>query len=371
MIKICKKCLMPNTRPRVTFNIDQVCNGCVNAASKPEIDWDNRKTEFEKILNENKSINKNTFYDCIVPWSGGKDSSVIAYKLKYEYNLNPLLVTFSPMMPTEVGEHNREEMLKAGFDHIFVRPNQRVSRHLARRFFIERGNPKVCWDAGINSIPVQTAVNLNIPLIFYAEHGESEYGGKLLSENHAKIRDITEVLEHQIGDDPMNWMDQSVNENELAPYIYPNLKIIQKKKIKAIYFGYFFPWDIYENYKYISNKINFKTAPNNRTSGTFTNYDSLDDKIDNLYYYMQYIKFGFGRSVRDASRLIMLGHQSRKDGLELAKKYDSEFPEIYLEEVLEYLSLSREQFLAIIDKHRNPEIWKQEKDKWETTFEIS
>ena len=171
--------------------------------------------------------------------------------------------------------------------------------------FFYRRKPKVCWDAGINSIPVQVAVKLNIPLLFYAEHGESEYGGKLLSEDHAKIRDIAEVLEHQIGDDPLNWVDDKVNEKDLASYVYPSIDIISKKNIKAMYFGYFFPWDIYKNYEYVTKRINFKTAPNGRTSGTFTNYDSLDDKIDSLYYYMQYIKFGFGRSVRDASRLIM------------------------------------------------------------------
>src|SRR5207249_3260933 len=108
--------------------------------------------------------------------------------------------TFSPQVPTDTGIHNREELVQAGFDHVFFRPDQKVHRRLARRFFIERGNHKVAWDAGINTVPVQAAVNYRIPLVFYAEHGESEYGGKVLSEESTKSRDFTEVIEHQVGD---------------------------------------------------------------------------------------------------------------------------------------------------------------------------
>ena len=117
-----------------------------------------------------------------MPWSGGKDSSTIAYRLKFEFGMNPLLVTFSPLILNDVGIANRETMLRVGFDHVFVRPDQRVSRHLARRFFVERGNLKVAWDAGVNAVPVKVALAHRIPLVFYAEHGESEYGGRVLSE---------------------------------------------------------------------------------------------------------------------------------------------------------------------------------------------
>lgn len=367
MIRICKKCLMPSTRPRIGYNADGVCNGCLSAAEKETIDWHAREKEFFNLVEQSRP--KEGAYDCIVPWSGGKDSSLIAYRLKFDFGLNPLLVTFSPMIPTEIGVHNREQMLRLGFDHVMVRPNQKVARHLAKRFFIERGNPKVCWDAGINSAPVTAAVQYNIPLLFYAEHGESEYGGHVLSEEHKKQRDLVEVLEHQIGDDPMNWMDEVVDEKDLAPYIYPELE--DETKIKAMYFAYFFRWDVYENYKILAEKIDFKCAPGGRTSGTFTNYDSLDDKIDNLYYYMQYVKFGFGRGVRDASRLVQLGHLTREEAVKKAHQYDAEFPEVYLEDVIEYLELSRDDLVSVIDKHRNPEIWSCEGGQWIPSFAIN
>ena len=152
--------------------------------------------------------------------------------------------------------------------------------------------------------------------------------------------------------------------------MFPELDILKKNNIKPIYFTYFFKWNILDNLNYVSNRINFKLAPNNRTDGTFTNFDSLDDKIDNLYYYMQLIKFGFGRSVRDASRLIMYNEISRKKGLENVLKFDHEFPNTYLDYVLDYLDLKKTELLNIIDKHRNVEIWEQKKENWKLKFDF-
>ncbi len=363
----CKKCLMPNSRPRIVFDDNGICNACHNAEQKASIDWGARREEFLDYVKRFRA--RDSAYDCIVPWSGGKDSSAIAYKLKFEFGLNPLLVTFSPLLPNEAGVHNREEFLKLGFDHVMVRPNQKTARHLAKRFFTERGNPKIAWDAGINSVPVQVAVNYNIPLIFYAEHGESEYGGRVLSEEHRKVRDFAEVLEHQIGDDPQNWTDDAVTTKDLAPYLYPDLDDVERVGVKALYFAYFFRWDIYDNYQFLRDKMDFQTAEGGRTDGTFTNYDSLDDKMDNVYYYMQFIKFGFGRALRDGCRLIQNGHMSREEALENIRKYDSEFPKTHLSDTLDYLSLTEPEFSELVDLHRNREIWNFEGNQWTLRYQ--
>jgi hypothetical protein len=285
--------------------------------------------------------------------------------------MNPLLVTFSPLMPNDVGNRNREGMIQLGFDHVFCRPNQKVMQHLARRFFIERGNPKVAWDAGINATPIQMAVAKEIPLVFYAEHGESEYGGRVLSEESKKIRDITEVIEHQIGDDPRNWVDDEVRAGDLNPYIYPDGRDVERLGLKAMYFGYFFRWSMLENYKFIGTKMEFAVHPAGRTPGTFTSFDSLDDKSDNLYYYMQYIKFGFGRAVRDGCRMIQNGQMTRDEALDLARKYDGEFPEEFLSDMMDYLGMDRAELDRTIDLHRNPEIWAQEGSQWRLRYPVA
>ena len=339
--------------------------------TKKKINWKQREKEFHKLIFHIKKKGNNKNYDCIVPWSGGKDSSSIALKLKYNFGLNPLLVTFSPLIVNEIGAHNREELLKMGFDSIFFRPNQKVARILSKRFFIERGNPKIAWDAGVNSIPVQIAIAYKIPYIFYAEHGESEYGGLVLSEKNKKIRDTKEVIEHSIGDYPENWESNDISKLDLAPYIYAEEDLLKKNNITAYYYSYFFKWSMFENYNYVKKILpNFKENEHGRTEGTFTNFDSLDDKIDDLYYYMQYIKFGFGRATRDVSRLIQNNHLKKSEGLKLIRKYDGEYPKRNLEFVLDYLSLKQFDLDEIIDKHRNPEIWKTKNNCWELVNKI-
>ena len=369
MINFCKECIMPDSRPRIVFDDNGVCNACLHSKKKQKINWENRKNEFLKLIKDikYKSKNNNNPYDCVVPWSGGKDSTSIALKLKFEYDLNPLLVTFSPLIINECGTKNRHELSKMGFDSIFLKPNQKISKNLSKRFFLERGNPKVAWDAGVNAGPIQVALNYNIPTVFYAEHGESEYGGLVLDEESEKKRDIREVIEHQVGDFPENWTSDQISINDLSPYIYPSLDVIKKQNLTAYYFSYFFKWSMLENFNYVKSKMpNFQTNPNGRTEGTFTDFDSLDDKIDSLYYYMQYIKFGFGRATRDACRMIQNNQMTRMQAIKYAREYDHEFPLKDFKEVLTFLDLSEEEFEKIVNKHRNDEIWKSGlNNKWE------
>jgi N-acetyl sugar amidotransferase len=363
-MKYCGKCLMPDTRPRVVFH-GHICNACLRVAKIEKNDYLARERELHELVAWIKREQKGP-YDCIVPWSGGKDSSAVALHLKNDFGLNPLLVTFNPLCPTPTGRHNRNALLRHGFDSIYIEPNKKVSAALSLRFFIERGNPKLHWDAGINSSIFQQAVTRGIKTIFYAEHGETMYGGKVLHEKSEKIRDHNEVVEHQIGDYPENWADESagIRPESLAPYLMPSQEDLRKSGLTAYYFGYFFPWDVVQNFKYVKSEIDFQTHPKGRTCGTATDFDSLDDYMDDIYYYLQYIKFGFGRAVRDLSRQIQFGKIKRKNALALARKYDGEFPHESLPKVLKFLNISKQKFTQIVDLHRPPKIWVKDSGKW-------
>jgi hypothetical protein len=269
-------------------------------------------------------------------------------------------------MINDIGTYNRELLISLGFDNLFLRPNQKIAKKLAKRFFIERGNPKVAWDAGIAATPVKVAMLLKIPYVFYAEHGESEYGGIVLNEDSNKIRDENEVLENLVGDQPSNWSDEDISEKDLSFYTYPSKDDLKNFPVTSYYFSYFFKWSMLENYEYIKKILpEFKTSKNDRTEGTFTNFDSLDDKIDTLYYYMQYVKFGFGRATRDSCRMIQNNQMTRAKAIELSKIYDSELPTQNFKEILEYLQILDVDFEEIVNKHRNPEIWKLKNGNWE------
>jgi len=366
---------MPDTRPRISFR-NGICNSCEfmteQSGIKKNINYQQREEELnqlvERIKKDSKSLNHP--YNCIVPWSGGKDSSSVALKLKEEYQLQPLLVTFNPLIPTKVGEHNKKALLDKGFDAIEVKADNRVSKILSKRFLIERGNPKLHWDAGINSALFKTAIMTGIKYIFYAEHGETHYGGRILSEDSEKIRNYEEVIENQIGDAPENWIEKNVIElKDLYPYLMPDESSLDRAGIEAHYFGYYKRWNVVENFRYIRSKIDFKTCERGRTYGTITNFDSLDDYMDDIYYYLQYIKFGFGRAIRDLSRQIQKNEIKREEAIPIVKEFDGEYPVDSIPAILNYLNLKEKELKEIIDAHRTPKIWKRKGNQWDNQLD--
>lgn len=386
----CSRCLMPDTRPRVKFT-DRICNACLYRDEYEHTDWTARQLAFRELIDAHRDRGP---YDCVVPFSGGKDSASIAWRLKHDYGLRPLLATYGQLLWTGVGRRNLERVCAAGFDIFYWRTDQAVSRKLARRFLIERGHPKQHYDSAVNAVPLITAKKFGIPLVVYAEHGESFYGGHVLSEEHRRRRDLAEVLENQVGDDARNWATDGLTERDLYPYIYPD----DVSGIEAVYWSWYHKWDIYENAKLAKEKMGFEQARNywsferlaagfakewwrsenpgpsdiissekwwGKSDGSFEGFDSIDDKIDDLDYYMMHIKFGFGRASRMASRLIQCGHLTREQGLELVRRYDGEYPRSYMKDVLDYVGMSEKELAELIDEHRNPEIWEQKDGTWQ------
>lgn len=359
-VQWCRKCLMPSSRPRIVFE-GGVCNACRFHESLKEVNWVERRQAFLDLVRAKK---KHPAYDCIVPFSGGKDSASIAFRLKHDLGLNPLLVCYGQLLWTDVGRRNFNRVCEAGFDIHYWRTNQEVSRKLARRFFIERGHPKNHYDAAVNAVPLITAVQFGIPLVIYAEHGESAYGGHVLSEDHRRRRDLAEVLENQVGDDARNWAVDGISEGDLYPYIYPSVDEIAGTE--AVYWSWYMGWDVFQNARYCQDKLGFEFAqhgkeitPLGKSDGSFEGFDSIDDMIDDLDFYMMHVKFGFGRAARMASRMIQSGHMTRDLGLAMVNQFDGEFPKTYLQSVLDYLCLTEDETREIINKHRNHEIWKR------------
>ena len=262
-MKYCTTCLTPDTRPQLVIT-DGICSACRYAEKQRQniIDYDARSKELEKFIEriKNFSLKNKANYDCIIPWSGGKDSSSVALRLKDDYDLNPLLVRFNALIPTEVGINNCKELLSYGFDSVEINTNVKVSKDLSLRFFIERGNPKLHWDAGVSTALYRAAVMTQIPFIFYAEHGASEYGGRILNKDSDKIRDYEEVIENLIGDNPLNWVTEKITTKDVYPYIMPSVRELNGCGIEAHYFGYYRKWNVVENYRYVASKINFNTS---------------------------------------------------------------------------------------------------------------
>ena len=179
----CKTCLNMSTRPRIEFNSQGSCNACIRTEEKKTIDWNERRYELKSLLDRYRS--KDGGFDCVVPCSGGKDGSHVAYNLKHNYGMNPLAVTIRPALSMEIGDKNLYNFIHSGYNHIHVTPNPKVTQVLNKYGFIEKGFPYYGWLIAIHTAVIRTAYNFDVPLIFYGEDGEVEYGGSVENKDRA------------------------------------------------------------------------------------------------------------------------------------------------------------------------------------------
>lgn len=185
-MKICSNCVMLETRPRVTFDENNVCNACQwSKEKKQKVDWKLRANQLNELVEKYKKRNAGRF-DCICPSSGGKDSSYVAYKLK-ELGLHPLTVTINPPLPHEIGERNFNNFLGKGFDNIRITPNYEVGRKLAKKAFLEQGRPMHAFIMAVQTAIFRTAVLFDIPFVMFGEEGETEYGGTIGDNCHLAV----------------------------------------------------------------------------------------------------------------------------------------------------------------------------------------
>ncbi len=379
-IIFCSKCLNPSTRPRLTFDKNGVCDACQYSFKKHNIiNWAERDKLLKKLCNKYRS--KNGEHDVLVPTSGGKDSCFVAYKLKYEYKMNPLCVSWAPAIYTQIGWDNMKKFAKL-FDTIIYIPNRVIHSKLTRIAFEEFGDPFQPWHYGQQGYPLKVAIKYKIPFIMYGENQDAEYGGGKQKQQKAE-ETLKERYENQrfrvkkgvdtlfnIGLRKGIFNKETKNKkNLLDDYRLPSLKEVQKNKLKIYFYSFFNKWIPQQNYYFAQDKMQFKIG-SSRSQGTFTSYTSLDDKLDELYYYMQYIKFGFGRCTSEASIDIRDDYISRKEGISLVKLYDGEFPDQDFKEILDYMGIKKKNFFRIVDKFRSKKVWKKVKNNWKLKHTI-
>jgi N-acetyl sugar amidotransferase len=371
-VKYCTRCVISNQRPRISFNEDGVCSACQYAEYKQQkIDWAKREDELTDLLDRYRSSDGS--HDVIVPASGGKDSAITAHQLKYKYGMNPLTVTWSPHLYTEVGWRNFQKFIHdGGLDNILGTPNGRVHRQMTRLAFEHLGDPFQPFIYGQKAFPMTIAVRYGIPLVMYGEDGEVEYGGDKKATDRSGHDAAQDLTKHYFsGIDPLDWTRYGVDGSELNMYIPPSEQSCREVGLDVRFFGYYKKWVPQENYYYAMEHTGFEANPDGRSEGTYSKYASLDDRLDGFHFYLAYIKFGHGRATSDAAHEIRDGHITREEGIQLVHRYDGEFPDIYFEEFLEYTGLSKDRFAEIVDSFRPPHLWNQVDGEWKLKRQVS
>jgi N-acetyl sugar amidotransferase len=398
-VSYCKKCVISNQRPnsaveykhtkdskKATINFDEhgVCDACNFTERKRHIiDWVERDKQLRELCDKHRKNDGS--YDCIVPGSGGKDSFYASHILKTKYGMHPLTVTWAPHVYTEWGWKNFQAWIHAGHDNFLMTPNGRVHRLLTRLSTELLFHPFQAFMFGQKSLAPKMALLFNIPLVFYGEN-EAEYGNPIGDTDSAKrdwsyfaAKDQSTIYLGGVSIADLKFQF-GVDQNDLQPYLPADPNRIAEQNIEVHYLGHYLKWHPQACYYYAVEHGGFQASPE-RTSGTYSKYNSIDDRIDDLHYLTTGIKFGIGRASYDAAQEIRSGDINREEGVALVKRFDHEYPERFAEEMFRYLSLpgdgfpkaskmfenpimDREYFRLLTDHFRSPHLWYQENGEW-------
>lgn len=363
-LKYCVECLLPDSKPDLHFNADGVCAACQAYASRVEVDWEARKSEFLGLVEKFRDKTAKS-WDCVVPVSGGKDSTFQVLKM-LELGLRPLCVTATTCDLSEIGERNIKNIANLGVDHITVTPNPVVRKKLNRIGLEQVGD--IAWPehVGIFTIPVRVAVQYEIPLIVWGENSQNEYGGPQAASTSTVLdRRWLEEFGGLHGLRVTDLVSQAgITEGDLAPYTYPTAEALEKVGISGIFLGQFFPWDGMTN-ALVAQANGFETF-GKVVEGSVVDYENLDNNQHGIHDYFKFLKFGFGRATDIASLHVRRGRLTRAQALDLVMKHDGKYPWSYLgkplEKILEPLGLTIEEFDVICDRFTNHELFETKRD---------
>jgi N-acetyl sugar amidotransferase len=359
MINYCTACLLPDTKPDLQFDENGVCAACSAFSNRAEVDWHKRHYEFNEIINKYKSTSG---WDCIVPVSGGKDSTAQVLKV-LELGLRPLCVTATTCDLSDIGRDNIENIKSLGVDYLEFSPNPVVRKKLNRIGLRLIGD--IAWPehVGIFTIPVRAAIEHKVPLIIWGENSQNEFGGPAASQDapfldRRWLEEFGGLLGLRTTD--LIGMEELVA-RDLIPYTYPTDLELKESKVTGLFLGHYFPWDGMSNYL-IAQAHGFKSF-GQVIEGSMVDYENLDNHQHGIHDYFKFLKFGFSRATDIASLHIRRGRLSRAEALEIVKTRDGKYPSSYLgkplAEILSRIEITIEEFNEVCDKFTNRRLFKE------------
>ncbi|MDC1049431.1 N-acetyl sugar amidotransferase [Candidatus Pelagibacter sp.] len=379
-LKSCNKCMLPETYETFDFDKKGVCNVCNNYNVKLEkIDWDKRIKKFKELASEFKDKYE---YDCIVPFSGGKDSTFVLYEIVKTHKLKPLVVTFDHGFFRKKHLENNERTLKIlGVDQIVFKPNMKIVGMLMLESLIRKGD--FCWHChtGIFAYPMQVAIKFKIPLLIWGE-SNAEYTGYYDFDPEKISEQDEEAFNRYINlgitaEDMSGFLkDKNLKERDLEPYKYPNLRDLKKIGYKSLQYGNFVKWDPVKQTEIIKKELGWEVDEVEGLPEDFW-MEKLECRLNGVRDWLKYIKRGFGRTAQSVAREIRLGKMTKEEGKVLVQKYHAKKPQS-LKYFLKIMNLTEDEFMKIVLKHEiSP--WKfdekmvndgkqlHDQDSWEDT----
>ena len=366
-MKICKKCIQPDTRPGIFFDQD-ICGACLWEQEKNKIDWDLRRKELVKISDWAKNTKKGN-YDCAIGVSGGKDSTKQAIIARDELGLRCLLVNNEPENITDIGKQNIENLKQLGFDVISIRPNPKIMKKLIRRDFYKNLNPVKITEYSLWASTYIIAEKFEIPLIMQGENPGLTLGTSLTGVG----KDSNALKANELQTLSTNWEEyedtDEISKSDLFLYHYDRSKL-EKNQIQGIWLQYYLKdWSQRGNAEF-SKKYGFKHRENFDPSsiGTYFPYAQLDSDLVPVNQMLKFIKFGFGQCLDHACYDLRESRISRKEAIDLVKKYDGKCSTNYIKEFCKYIDISLDEFWKVVNSFRGPMWKKTNSGEWKNNF---
>jgi N-acetyl sugar amidotransferase len=349
---------MPETKPDLHIDAEGVCNACRAFENRKEVDWTARRRELDIILERYRG--RPGQYDCIVPVSGGKDSTYQTIRC-LELGLNPLCVTATTDKLSDIGRRNIENLKRLGVDYIEVTPNPLVRRRINKLALVQVGDISWPEHVAIFTIPVRVAVQMNIPLIIWGENSQNEYGGPATAaKDHVLTRRWLEEFGGLLGlrvSDLLN--EEGIEAKHLIQYSYPTDEELARVGVTGLFLGYFTPWDGYQN-ALIAQAHGFESYKK-CVEGSLVNYENLDNCQTGIHDYFKFLKFAFGRATDLACLHVRRGRLARSEAIKLVQRHDGQFPWRYLgvrlEEMLDEIDMSVDEFVRVCDRFTNRKLF--------------
>ncbi len=353
----CRTCILPDTRPNLVLDATGQCNACRNHQSKDSIDWAGRGAALKDVVAAARAGSSR--YDCVVPVSGGKDSTWQTVKC-IELGLKPLAVTWRPPGRTAIGQRNLDNLVSLGVDHIDFTVNPRVERALTLRGFERCGSTAIAMHLALFAIPMNIAVRFGIPLVVWGENSAFEYGNA--AEAHTGFAlDGTWLRTYGVthGTTAADWVGDGLGARDLAAYAWPSDGELDAAGVRAIFLGYYLPWDPQETYR-VARDHGFREDDAPRT-GHYA-FADIDDEFISLHHWMKWYKFGFTRLFDNLSLEIRNGRLSRSDAVTRVRAAGDQTPHRDIAAFCAYAGIGVDRFHAIAERFRNPAVWKRRPD---------
>lgn len=364
MLRYCVRCVMPDTKPDLMIDPEGVCSACRAYENRAAVDWTERRRELEDVLARYRRTDGG-HWDCIVPVSGGKDSTYQVVRM-LQLGLNPLCVTATTCDLSEIGRANIDNIKRLGVDYVEFSPDPLVRAKLNRIGLTEVGDISWPEHVGIFTIPVRAAVQYNIPLIVWGENSQNEYGGPAAAQDSSTLtRSWLEEFGGLLG---LRVSDLSeaygIPERKLLPYQYPTDEDLRRVGVTGLFLGHYLPWDGLSN-ALIASANGFQSL-DKVVEGSMVTYENLDNHQTGIHDYFKFLKFGFGRATDIACLHLRRGRISRQDALEIVQERDGKFPWTYLgksiEQILAPLDMTVDEFNKVCDTYTNKAIFEKQPD---------